>query len=73
MPHYTHRMNAYHDGTVWVAYCQVCSAEGDKLNDPCPGEYRSKSVELSPEDQIKGSISETAEISQELWDKLKQG
>lgn len=34
-----HRLSQYFDNNVWIEFCKVCSAEGDKLTKPCPGEY----------------------------------
>lgn len=31
-----HELDHYFDGRVSVAYCKVCSAEGDKLLEDCP-------------------------------------
>lgn len=37
--HPTHKLNAYLDDRKWVAFCKVCSAEGDLLALPCPNQY----------------------------------
>lgn len=46
VPHSSHKMDAYRDTLVWVAYCKVCSAEtDDKLNVECSGQYQRKEVD----------------------------
>lgn len=48
MPHASHTMSAYRDGSVWVAYCKKCSAETDAdLDKECSGEYVRKNVDNS--------------------------
>ncbi len=32
-----HKLGQYMDGRIPIAYCKVCSAEGDKLFDECSG------------------------------------
>lgn len=32
-----HVIDYYLDGQVTVAFCKVCSAEGEKLSEDCPG------------------------------------
>lgn len=39
MDHATHKLSAYQDGRNWIAFCKVCSREGDLLVEQCPGEY----------------------------------
>jgi len=34
-----HKLGTYRDGLVLVEYCSVCSAEGDKLLEDCPGNF----------------------------------
>lgn len=34
-----HVIDYYMDGYHPVSFCKVCSAEGDKLFDECPGKY----------------------------------
>lgn len=31
-----HDLGSYQDGRVSVAYCKLCSAEGEKLSEDCP-------------------------------------
>ena len=31
-----HILGTYQDGHIDIAYCKVCSAEGDKLLEDCP-------------------------------------
>lgn len=37
-----HVIDYYMDGHVAIAFCKVCSAEGDKLFDDCPQKYENK-------------------------------
>ena len=37
--HPTHKLSAYKDGFVWVAFCRLCSREGKNLAVECPGEF----------------------------------
>ena len=37
-----HKMSQYNDGNVWVPFCSVCSAEGFRLTESCPGGYVEK-------------------------------
>lgn len=37
-----HVVDYYMEGHSMVAFCKVCSAEGDKLIDACPGKYENK-------------------------------
>lgn len=42
----THKLSAYLDGRNWIAFCKVCSREGDLLAEACPGEYVSSLVPI---------------------------
>lgn len=39
-----HVTDFYMDGHIAVAFCKVCSAEGDKLFDDCAGPIQSREV-----------------------------
>ena len=34
-----HKLGTYRDGYKSVEYCKVCSAEGEKLAELCPGNF----------------------------------
>jgi hypothetical protein len=34
-----HKLGNYRDGFKVIEYCVVCSAEGDKLAEDCPGNF----------------------------------
>jgi len=37
-----HVIDYYMDGHCMIAFCKVCSAEGDKLIEDCPQKYENK-------------------------------
>ncbi len=37
-----HNLSQYNDCGVWIVFCTKCSAEGEKLQKPCPGGYVEK-------------------------------
>lgn len=37
--HATHKLGAYQQDRIWIAFCRVCSREGNLLAEPCPGKY----------------------------------
>jgi hypothetical protein len=39
-PPRAHKLSQYHDGYLWVPFCSICSAEGDKLTISCSGGYK---------------------------------
>lgn len=43
--HPTHKLDAYRDNQVWIAFCKVCSREGDLLVEECPGKFVSARVD----------------------------
>lgn len=43
-----HAIDYYMDGHSMIAFCKVCSAEGDKLIDDCPGKYENKLDDKKP-------------------------
>lgn len=50
--HPTHKLGAYQNDRIWIAFCKVCSREGNLLSEPCPGKYVSmleKQVDTSKE------------------------
>lgn len=48
-----HKLGHYKDGFVLVEYCRVCSAEGEKLREDCPGNFP---------DPVKKSLDEKKPI-----------
>ena len=36
-----HDLGVYEDGWTKTLYCKICSAEGFKLQEDCPGSYKS--------------------------------
>jgi hypothetical protein len=34
-----HKLGKYRDGFKLIEYCKVCSAEGDTLQELCPGNF----------------------------------
>lgn len=47
-----HDLGYYQDGRVSVAYCKLCSAEGEKLLEDCPQKF------ISDQDNFKNTLDE---------------
>lgn len=41
-----HVPDYYMDGYIAITFCKVCSAEGDKLLDECPGPIQKSELQL---------------------------
>ena len=50
-----HKLSQYRDGDVWVVFCSICSAEGDKLTASCPGGYIEKKLDKEVDKQTEPS------------------
>lgn len=57
-----HQLRKYRDGLVLVEYCRVCSAEGNDLLEPCPGNFP-KPVEKSIDDKKQPDNDDVIENS----------
>lgn len=55
MTHRLHVIDYYMDGYQPVSFCKVCSAEGDKLFEECPGKYE-KPLDASNQTANKGLL-----------------
>lgn len=53
MPNKRHTIDYYMDGFKVIAFCEVCSAEGDKLLENCPQETEAPKKYIDPQKIIR--------------------
>jgi hypothetical protein len=50
--HLTHKLSSYLEDRKQILFCRVCSAEGDLLSEPCPGQFiKRPSVQMNGVDK----------------------